>query len=236
MHKALTLVEASGLTPLNLCILAAVLALFWWRPILFRRILGQCSYVSVLFDRHRTVTVLLIALVPIAARILLLPTHPIPAPRIPDEFSYLLASDTFSYGRVTNPAHPLWQFFETIHVLPFPTYMSKYPPAQGLLLAAGQVLFGHPWWGVVLSIGLMVGSVCWMLQGWLPGRWAALGALAVGLQFGIGHVWMNSYWGGAPAAIGACILLGALARLKQFRPFPAHPVRYSVLFALGVVS
>ena len=168
-------------------------------------------------------------------RLLLLPSHPIPVPRIPDEFSYLLASDTFSHGRVTNPTHPLWQFFETIHVLPFPTYMSKYPPAQGLLLAVGQVVFGHPWWGVVLSTGLMVGSVCWMLQGWLPGRWAALGALATAFQFGIGHAWMNSYWGGAPAAIGACIVLGAVARLKQFRPFPYRPVRYGLLFALGIV-
>ncbi|MGA2715461.1 MAG: hypothetical protein ABSG41_20365 [Bryobacteraceae bacterium] len=235
VQKTVTLVGASGLSPLNLCIIAVVLAFFWLYPAVFRRMFRRCASVSGMFDRHRAATVLLVALVPIAGRLLLLSSHPVPVPRIPDEFSYLLASDTFSQGRVTNPAHPLWQFFETIHVLPFPTYMSKYPPAQGLLLAAGQVLFGHPWWGVVLSIGLMVGSVCWMLQGWLPGRWAALGALATGLQFGIGHAWMNSYWGGAPAAIGACIVLGALARLKQFRPFPCRPVRYSLLFALGIV-
>ncbi len=231
--KALTFAGACGVTPVNLGIFAVTLAFFWWYPGLFRRILRGAVSVSGIVERHPAAAVILVALVPLAGRLLLLPSHPIPVPRIHDEFSYLLAADTFAHGRVTNPSHPLAKFFETYHVLPFPTYMSKYPPAQGLILAAGQVLFGHPWWGVFLSIGLMVGSVCWMLQGWLPGRWAALGALAVGLEFGIGHAWMNSYWGGAPAAIGACLVLGAMARLKQFRPFPLHPVRYSLLFALG---
>lgn len=231
--KALTFAGACGLTPVNLCIFAAVVAFFWLCPGLFRRILRVAASVSGMIERHSAAAVILVALVPLTVRLLLLPSHPIPVPRIHDEFSYLLAADTFAHGRVTNPSHPLAKFFETYHVLPFPTYMSKYPPVQGLLLAAGQVLFGHPWWGVFLSMGLMVGSVCWMLQGWLPGRWAALGALTVGLEFGIGHSWMNSYWGGAPAAIGACLVLGALARLKQFRPLPSHPVRYSLVFALG---
>lgn len=234
-QKALTLLGATGLTPLNLCIFGVVLAVFWRFPALFRRTVRTATAAARVFDRYPVAAIVLAALVPIAGRLLLLPSHPIPPPRIPDEFSYLLAADTFSHGRVTNPTHPLWPFFETIHVLQSPTYMSKYPPAQGLLLAAGQVLFGQPWLGVVLSTGLMVGSICWMLQGWLPSRWAFLGSLAVGLQFGIGHVWMNSYWGGQSAAIGACIVLGALARLKGFRPVPARPVLNSLLLALGIV-
>jgi hypothetical protein len=155
-------------------------------------------------------------------RLAMLPLLPVPTPEKHDEFSYLLLGDTLAHGRLTNPTHPLWKSFETFHVLFSPSYCSKYPPAQGFVLAIGEKL-GSPWLGVLLSVAAMVAIFYWALRAWMPSRWAFLAACLTGTKLCFTTYWVNSFWGGAPAAIGGALALGGLGRILR-RPSPAAAI------------
>src|SRR5262249_8670243 len=119
----------------------------------------------------------------------------VPPPAVHDEYSYWLAADTFAHGLVTNPPHPLWVNFETMHVLQQPTYASKYPLGQGIAMALGLVLCGQPIVGVWISSALACAAIGWMLRAWMRPRWAFLGSLLASLH-PLMLDWSHHYWGG----------------------------------------
>lgn len=142
------------------------------------------------------------------------PFHPL----IHDEYSYLLAADTYSHWRLTNPAHPFWPHFEAVDILNLPTRMSRKPPANGLFLAAGQILTGKPIAGALLAAALAAAAVYWALLAWLSPPWALLGALLAGTH-PVLFAWSVSYWGGNVSVLGGALALGAWRRAMD-RPAP----------------
>jgi hypothetical protein len=166
--------------------------------------------------RRKSLSVAIVGLAALLLRLAILPACPIPHPFIHDDFSFLLAADTFASGKLTNPTPAMWVHFESFHITMKPTYMSMYFPAQGLVLAAGKVLAGHAWFGILVVTALMCSAICWMLQAWLPPTWALLGGLLAVLRLGLFSYWINSYTGaGSIAALGGALVLGALPRLMK---------------------
>lgn len=180
---------------------------------------------------HRPwIAILSVGLTAPILRLALLPLFPVPLPFVHDDFSLLLAADTFAHGRLANPTPAMWTHFETFHVILQPTYVSMYFPGWGLLLAAGQVLFHSPWAAILCINALMCASFVWMLQAWLPPKWALLGGCVAILRLSLFSYWINTYLGGGPLlAFAGALILGALPRL-----FKTGHFRYGLLMGAGI--
>jgi hypothetical protein len=182
------------------------------------------------FAQRRWQACLAVFLLSWVGRIVLLPIEPFPSANIHDEFSYLLASDTFAHGRLTNPTPPVWHHFEQFYVVMQPTFASKYGVAQPLFMAMGQRWLFTPRAGILLSMALAAASLCWMLQAYLPADWALLGGLLAVVRISWFSYFGNAYWGGSVAILGGCLLLGAAARLAR-----KSRARDGILMALGLL-
>lgn len=215
---------------IEICLSAICLALAYTHTPLEYGFFAPIERRLVVFADRRTLAVLGVGLLALGVRIALLPVLPIPAPCIHDEFSHLLLADTLAHGRLANPPHPMWIHFETFHVNWQPVYGSMYYPGHALFLAFGQVILGHPFWGVWLTSGLMCAAICWALQGWMSPKWALLGALLAVIRLGTFSYWVDSYWGGTTAALGGALVLGAFPRIKE-----RANIRDSLILGIGMV-
>ena len=144
----------------------------------------------------------------------------LPYPLIHDEYSYCLAGETFASGRLTNATHPMAEHFETMHVLQYPTNMSKYPPGQGIVLAIGHWI-GHPIFGVWLSLALACAAMCWAMAAVFDVVWASvcciLFAFSMNCTFYLVQIgyWAQSYWGGSVACLGSALALGSVLWMSR---------------------
>ena len=218
-----------GAIEAGLTVVAIALVFFWpWFGAVgfrkFEQALGRLA-------RRRGLAVCVVGFTAFLLRLAILPLSPVPNPFILDAFSYLLAGDTFASGRLTNPTPAMWTHFETFQITMQPTYMSMYFPAHGMVLAAGKLLTGHPWYGLLVVSSLMCASICWMLQAWLPPTWALLGGMLAVMRLGLFSYWINTYsGGGAIAALGGALVLGALPRLMRH-----VRLRDAVMLSIGVI-
>src|SRR5581483_10223061 len=140
--------------------------------------------------------------------------HGMPLPGYHDDFAYLLDADTFAHGRLSNPTHPLWPHFETMHVLQVPRYIAKFPIGQGLVFAAGIVLFGHPLPAMWLVAAAACAAIWWALRVWTSPSLAFLGGIAAAVHPTFLD-WTESYHGGAIAALGGALVLAGAGRLRS---------------------
>ncbi len=203
----------------------ALALLLAWSALAWQRWNGAANRLA-----SRTVwSMAILAALPVALRLAMLHTSPIPSALGADDFSYLLLGDTLAHFRLTNPVHPMHRFFETLFILQEPSYSSIYPLGPGLALAFGQLVFRQPWAGVALSTAVFTALVYWMLRAWTKPGWALLGGVLAVMEFGPFSHWMNTYWGGALAAAAGCLVFGALPRL-----YGRWRTRDAILLGLGL--
>lgn len=143
------------------------------------------------------------------------------APRVHDEFSYLLAADTLLHGRLANPAPQLWQPFQSFHILLQPSYASKYPLGLTLLIALGWGVWGTPIAGCWLAAGICASSITWMLAGLTSRRWAVLGGLLVACHPPLQLAWSQNLMSGWLTAAGSALLAGGIFRLRRRHSYVA---------------
>lgn len=151
------------------------------------------------FTRHTFWCALALSIVPVTLRLALLQTHPVPVAESAADFRNLLSADTLLHFRLSNPPHPLRQFFESDR------------SAHGI---------GNNWALVLLGLAALGPAAFSALGRWFTPASAFLFALLGTLLFGPLHPWANSYSGHYIPVAAVLILLGLLPRFPHRLAIP----------------
>ena len=173
-------------------------------------------------------SVLFVGLFVLVSRAALIPILGVPEPSWHDEFSYLLAADTFAHGPADEPAssdgralrklshHPRADLH--VHVSTGAGLDPGCGRAGGASLDRAVGDHGADVFGIVLDAARLAAS--------------GMGAVrrnAGVLRLGILGYWMNGYWSASVVALAGALVVGALPRLRR------HPrVRDAAWLALGL--
>lgn len=181
------------------------------------------------------------ALLSLAISMTLFALRGAPLPRYHDDYGQLLAADTFRHGRLANPPLPHFQSFETMMALQRPTYASRFPPGNGMVLALGM-LIGLPTIGIWMATALAVAAIGWAAGAWLPPRWAALTGYLAALH-PVVIDWSQQINSGSLPLLGGALLVGGVGRrrwwvaavgavlLSNSRPYEGLVLTLAVLIA-----
>src|ERR1035437_2153867 len=101
-------ISSVPLLVLNVVIAIVGLLLAFALPDFGRSFLAPVERWAGRLARRQALAVLLVGVSAPLIRLALLPIAPIPQAAIQDEFSFLLAGETFASHRLTNPTPPMW--------------------------------------------------------------------------------------------------------------------------------
>src|SRR5579872_4868403 len=99
-----------------------------------------------------------------------------------------------------------------MHVLMVPRYVAKFPIGQGLIFAAGQILFRRPLAAMWIIAAAACAAIWWALRVWTTPGLALLGGLAAAVHPTFLD-WTESYHGGALAALGGAMILAGAGKM-----------------------
>ena len=209
-------------------LLAVALAFVW--PQLGARLFGGIERSLARIAQRKSWTVAGVGASVIVLRAALLPLFPIPFPFVPDDFSFLLACDTFAHGRLTNPTPAMWTAFREhphhhaadVSIDVFPGTRADAGGRSSAVWSAVAGRTGHGWTDV-RGAGVDVARMA-------AAKMGAARRGDCGFAAGPVQLWINTYHTAAlPSAFGGALVLGSLPRLMKAGRF-----RYAMSMSIGI--